>query len=133
MMMTQQDDPLFTSAGNYLRPLLSRESFKRWYDHDPVLLQLMRVLYHFEMEVTPYVKLFLAQVEEQVGTETLNRFYQDIERNTPKGRRWYDDDPVMFRLVELFRVIPQDVQRRTAETFLDIMKAYGIDLSLLAA
>ncbi|MFM7469715.1 MAG: hypothetical protein ACKO37_09475 [Vampirovibrionales bacterium] len=110
-----------------LSGLVKRQSFKRWYDHDPVLMRLMRVLYHYEVEVTPYVKLFLSKVEDQVGKEVLQAFYDEVEQSTPRGRRWYDDDPAMFKLIELFRLMPSDVQRRAADAFLAILKQYGVD------
>jgi hypothetical protein len=112
---------------------VKRESFKRWYDHDPVLMRLMRVLYQYEVEVSPYVRLFLNKVEAQVGSEVLQAFYEEVEQQTPRGRRWYDEDPYMFKLIELFRLMPSDVQRRSADTFLGILKQYGVDLSHLIA
>ena len=42
--------------------------------------------------------------------------------------RWYDKDPVISRTVELLRVVPQEVQKKVAQNFIDTLKANGINV-----
>ena len=43
-----------------------------------------------------------------------------------RQRRWYDKDPVISKTVELLRVVPPDVQKATAQNFLNALEAMGI-------
>ena len=42
------------------------------------------------------------------------------------GKRWYDQDPVISKTVELLRVVPPEVQRQAAEHFLKTLKDLGL-------
>jgi hypothetical protein len=103
---------------------------ERWYDHDPALIEVLDLLKAFQSDVRVQAERFLQKIEESVGKEALEQFYE-ISRPTKFGNRWYDQDPVISRAVELLRVIPPDAQRKAALNFLDSMKKEGITPELL--
>lgn len=98
---------------------------KRWYDHDPYLIEVLNILQSFQEDVRHQAERFLQQIEEAIGKEALDEFYA-VSRPTHYGNRWYDKDPVISKAVELLRVIPPDAQRKAATRFLDSMKKQGI-------
>ncbi len=99
--------------------------YKRWYDHDPVLIEVLDLLRSFQSDVRSQAETFLAKIETQVGKEALEEFYQ-VSRPQKFGNRWYDEDPVVSRAVELLRVVPPEAQRKAAIRFLESMKKQGI-------
>ncbi len=98
---------------------------KRWYDHDPVLIEVLDLLRSFQSDVRAQAEVFLTKIETQVGKEALEEFYQ-VSRPKKFGNRWYDEDPVVSKAVELLRVVPPDAQRKAAMRFLESMKKQGI-------
>lgn len=100
-------------------------SHKRWYDHDPVLIEVLDLLRSFKTDVREQAQQFLTKIEEQVGKDALEEFYA-VSRPKKFGNRWYDQDPVISRAVELLRVVPQDAQRAAAMRFLESIKKQGI-------
>jgi hypothetical protein len=104
---------------------------RRWYDHDPVLLEVFEILKSFQAELREQAQLFVAKIESEIGKDALEAFF---EANKPAnlGNRWYDHDPVLFRAIELMRVVPPDMQRRVAQKFLDTIKKQGLVAPLSA-
>lgn len=99
--------------------------FQRWYDHDPVLLEVLDLLRSFQADVREQAQLFLDKIESQVGKDALEEFYE-VSRPEKFGNRWYDKDPVVSRAVELLRVVPQDAQRKAAMKFIEAVKKQGL-------
>ena len=100
-------------------------TYKRWYDHDPLLMQVIELLRAYPNELKTQAEYFLKKVEEHVSKEALDRFY---EMAKPKilGNRWYDSDPVLSKSVELLRVVPQDIQKMAANNFITALKDSGV-------
>lgn len=103
---------------------------KRWYDHDPLLVEVLETLRSFKDELREQSQVFLDKITAEVGADAVERFYEKIlqERGDKFGRRWYDQDPVVSKAVELLRVVPPEAQRKAAENFLNGLKAQGISL-----
>lgn len=98
---------------------------KRWYEHDPLLLEVIELLKNYQQELRAQAEVFLKQIEKKVSKEALNKFYELVK---PKnGNRWYDHDPVISMTVELLRVVPPDVQKACAEHFIKALKEIGIE------
>ncbi len=99
-------------------------NYKRWYDLDPVLSEVMNMLQNYQAELKSQAEIFLAEIEKQVSKEAIDKFY---ELARPRVcNRWYDKDPVISKTVELLRVVPPDVQKATAQSFLKALQAKGI-------
>lgn len=103
--------------------------YKRWYDHDPVLLEVIELLKNYQSELKSHAEIFLKKIEEKVGKETIDNFYEMVR--PINGNRWYDHDPVISKTVELLRVVPPDVQKFAAESFLKALNEQGITIQML--
>ena len=99
--------------------------FKRWYDHDPMLMEVLELLKYYQEDLKSQAELFLLKIESQVSKETLD-YYYDMIKPMIKGNRWYDGDPVLSRTIELLRIVPPEIQHKAAETFLASLKKQGI-------
>ena len=57
---------------------------------------------------------FLLKLQEQVAGEVIDHVYDIINTYQGKGNRWYDNDPMMLKGVELLRNAPANIQRIAA-------------------
>ena len=96
-------------------------TYKRWYDHDPLLLEVIELLRNYQTELRAQAEIFLAKIEEKVSKETVEKFYQ-MTKETSANNRWYDKDPVISRTVELLRIVPPEAQKICAENFIRTLK-----------
>ncbi len=101
-----------------------KHQFKRWYDHDPVLLEVVELLRNYQDELKAQAKVFLSKIEEKVSKETIDKFYEMVK--PIQGNRWYDQDPIISKTVELLRVVPPEVQKAAAENFIKTLEEAGI-------
>ena len=101
--------------------------FKRWYDHDPLLLKVINLLKDYHDDLREQAQIFLDSVEEKVSKEAIDKFYQ-LVKPINGGTRWYDNDPVISKTVELLRVVPQSVQKTVSQMFKETLKANGINI-----
>ncbi|HSA07700.1 MAG TPA: hypothetical protein P5556_11040 [Candidatus Gastranaerophilales bacterium] len=105
------------------------EKYKRWYDHDPLLVEVMDLLRNFKDDLRDQAEIFLIKIENQVGKDAIESFYEKVK--PANGNRWYDYDPVLSRAVELLRIVPQDIQRKASENFLKSLKDQGISVDII--
>ncbi|MCK5177781.1 MAG: hypothetical protein KAQ92_08710 [Candidatus Aenigmarchaeota archaeon] len=103
--------------------------YKRWYDHDPLLVEVMELLRNFKDDLREQGGIFLKKIEDHVGKDAIESFYQKVK--PINGNRWYDHDPVLSRAVELLRIVPQDIQRQASKNFLKSLKKQGITVDIL--
>lgn len=101
------------------------QTYKRWYDHDPLLLEVIELLKNYEQELKAQAEIFLNKIEEKVSKEAIDKFYELVK--PLNGNRWYDNDPIISRTVELLRVVPPDVQKACAEHFIQSLNDSGIE------
>ena len=101
------------------------KKYKRWYDYDPLLLEVIEMLRYYQDELREQAKIFLEKVEKQAGKDTVNKFYETV-RPKDGGHRWYDKDPVISKAIELLRVVPVNVQKEVSEHFLSSLEKMGI-------
>lgn len=105
-------------------------NYKRWYDYDPLLMEVMDILKNYQEELKDQALVFLEKIEMQVGKEMVDSFYESIKPNI-KGNRWYDDDPVISKTIELLRVVPPEIQKKAAESFLQALERKGLTPEIL--
>lgn len=100
------------------------QQYKRWYDYDPVLLEVINLLQNYQTELRAQAEVFLSEIEKKVSKEAIDKFYEMVR---PKiCNRWYDKDPVISKTVELLRVVPPEVQKATAQSFLKALEDMGV-------
>ena len=100
-------------------------SYKRWYDHDPLLLEVIELLKNYQDELKVQAEVFLQKIEEKVSKDAIEKFYELVK--PVNGNRWYDHDPIISRTVELLRVVPPSTQRTCAEHFIKALNEIGIE------
>lgn len=103
------------------------QEYKRWYDHDPLLLKVINILKDYQSDLREQAEIFLESIEQKVSKEAINKFYQMV-KPINGGARWYDKDPVISKTVELLRVVPIEVQKQVAQQFIDALKENGIQV-----
>lgn len=87
---------------------------KRWYDSDPILKEALELLRLSPDNTKTEAANFMLQLQEQVAADVIEHVYEIINTYQGKGNRWYDNDPMMIKAVELLRNAPANVQRVAA-------------------
>ncbi|MGD9581186.1 MAG: hypothetical protein AB7V50_07425 [Vampirovibrionia bacterium] len=106
------------------------KKFKRWYDHDPLLLEVIDMLRFFKEELKLQAEVFMSKIELQVEPEIIDKFYNTV-KPYENGTRWYDTDELLSKTIELLRVVPPEAQRKAAAGFLEAMEQQGITPEVL--
>ena len=104
---------------------------KRWYDNDPILKEALELLRLQPDSTKNEAADFMLQLQEQVSADVIEHVYEIIQTYQGKGNRWYDNDPMMLKGVELLRNAPANIQRKAALKLLLALeqKSFeGIDL-----
>ena len=87
---------------------------KRWYDSDPILKEALDLLRISPDTTKTEAANFMLKLQEQVAGEVIEHVYEIINTYQGKGNRWYDNDPMMIKAVELLRNAPANIQRVAA-------------------
>lgn len=99
--------------------------YKRWYDHDPLLSEVIELLRYYQDDLRSHAEIFIEKIETAVGKDTLDSFYSMVK--PVQGKRWYDKDPVISKTVELLRIVPPQTQKMAAEKFIKALEDLGLD------
>ena len=86
----------------------------RWYDSDPILKEALELLRLQPIDKQNEAAEFMLKLKDQVAAEVIERVYEIINTYQGKGNRWYDNDPMMIKAVELLRNAPPNIQRAAA-------------------
>lgn len=87
---------------------------KRWYDRDPILKEALELLRLSTDEQKEQAKDFMLKLQEDVAQDVIERIYEIITQYQGRGNRWYDNDPVMIKAVEMLRQADPKTQRIAA-------------------
>ena len=87
---------------------------KRWYDRDPILKEALDLLRLSTDEQKEQAKDFMLKLQEDVAADVIERIYEIVTQYQGKGNRWYDNDPVMIKAVEMLRQAEPKTQRVAA-------------------
>ena len=87
---------------------------KRWYDKDPILKEALELLKLSTDDQKEQAKDFMLKLQEDVAQDVIERIYEIVTKYHGKGNRWYDNDPVMLRAVEMLRQADPKTQRVAA-------------------
>jgi hypothetical protein len=91
-----------------------REHSRRWYDKDPILKEALELLRLAPGDKRDEAAEFVIKLQEQVAADVIEKVYDIVSEYHGKGRRWYDNDPVVMKAVELLRVAPKETQKEAA-------------------
>ena len=87
---------------------------KRWYDRDPILKEALELLRLSTDEQKEQAKDFMLKLQEDVAADVIERIYEIVTQYQGRGNRWYDNDPVMIKAVEMLRQADPKTQRVAA-------------------
>ena len=102
-----------------------KQEYRRWYEHDPLLLEVVELLKNYQDELRSQAEIFLKKIEEKVSVDAIDKFYEMVK--PVNGNRWYDKDPVISKTVEILRIVPPEAQRICAQNFIKTLKEMGIN------
>jgi hypothetical protein len=88
---------------------------------DPLLQEAMELLSLSPDDSKDMAAEFILQLQDQVAADVIERVYETITKFQDKGNRWYDNDPVMIKAIELLRVAPPHVQRAAAKKLIYVL------------
>ena len=100
------------------------QEYKRWYDYDPLLMEVIELLRNYQDELKAQAEVFLEKIEEKVGKETVAKFYEMVR--PPQQNRWYDKDPTLSKVIELLRIVPPETQKKAAENVIHALEELGL-------
>lgn len=101
----------FIKKGGYMS---ENANNKRWYDKDPILKEALELLRLSTDEQKEQAKDFMLKLQEDVASDVIERIYQIVTAYQGKGNRWYDNDPVMIKAIEMLRQADPKTQRVAA-------------------
>ncbi len=87
---------------------------RRWYDKDPVLKEALELLRLAPGDKRDAAAEFIIQMQEQVAADVIEKVYDIMSEYHGKGKRWYDNDPIVMKAIELLRVAPKKTQKEAA-------------------
>ena len=90
------------------------EAYRRWYDNDPILKEALEQLKLQTDDTKSAAAEFIISLQEQVAQDVIERIYDITQKFSKTGNRWYDNDPVMLKAIELLRAAPPKTQRIAA-------------------
>ena len=99
----------------------------RWYDSDPILKEALELLRLSPEDTQNEAAEFMLKLQEQVAAEVIEHVYEIINTYQGKGNRWYDNDPMMLKGVELLRNAPAKIQRVAALKLLLALEQKSFD------
>lgn len=101
----------------------STHNAHRWYDKDPILLEVVGLMSMAPDAAKRYAQALIKGVESKVDASLLAPMYAKLDDpNRPKNR-WYDQEPVLVKALELLRLLPHEAQRTVALQMIESLKA----------
>lgn len=104
-----------------------QEKFQRWYDKDPILKEALELLRLSQDNEKEQARDFILKLQEDVAADVIERIYEIVTNYEGKGNRWYDNDPVMIRAIEILRNADPKTQRKAALKLLLALEEKSFD------
>lgn len=89
------------------------ETFKRWYDVDPVVAKCVTLLENLPENLKRQTSSYLMEkiIEKPPFSEMLPEDVFKLATEEQRRRRWYDEDEILRIFVELLRHSPLETKR----------------------
>ncbi|MGN1125314.1 MAG: hypothetical protein ACI4SM_03910 [Candidatus Gastranaerophilaceae bacterium] len=100
-----------------------KSQHRRWYDKDPVLKEALELLRLAPGDKRDAAAEFVIQLQEQVAADVIEKVYDIMAEFHDKGKRWYDNDPMVMKAIELLRVAPKKTQKDAALKLLTALES----------
>lgn len=105
------------------------KQYRRWYDKDPILreaLELLKLKADSD-SADGTASEFIIKLQQDVAKDVIDSVYNMVTKYANKGNRWYDNDPVMLKAVELLKVASPETQRNAALKLLTALEVNSSD------
>jgi hypothetical protein len=109
------------------------KNVRRWYDTDPVLLEVINFMELAPIQAERYAQRLISGVERHVSKDMLKQVYDNIKADSAQSNRWYDDNRTLSLAIELLRIMPRDAQRLAALQFIEATQEDETTYSILKA
>ena len=100
---------------------------RRWYDDDPTLKEAMDLLSISSDDNKDVAAAFITDLQDQIASNVIEKIYETVLKYNKTGNRWYDDDPVMMRAIELLRIAHPDIQKAAAKKLIQALSDNNMD------
>ncbi|MFN9691876.1 MAG: hypothetical protein ACK551_07255 [Vampirovibrionales bacterium] len=107
------------------------QKVRRWYDTDPVLLEVLNFMELAPKQAEAYAKNLIAGVEKYAPSKALEEVYASFEDPNRPQNRWYDENPTLSKAIELLKMMPPETQRLAAMQFIEATKSDPITYAIL--
>ena len=104
---------------------------RRWYDKDPVLKEALELLRLAPGDKRDAAAEYLISLQEQVAGEVIEKIHDIMCEYHGKGRRWYDNDPIVMKAIELLRVAPPKTQKEALKLLTALENNVGGGMELI--
>ena len=92
------------------------QTYKRWYDEDPIVAKCLRILESIPNSVKRQTATYL--MDEIINKPPYIEMIPDeiftLATSEKERRRWYDYDEIIRIFIELIRHAPADMKRKVA-------------------
>ena len=109
--------------------MAEQKQYRRWYDKDPILREALELL-KLQSDAgnsDDATSEFIIKLQQEVAKDVIDSVYNMVTKYAGKGNRWYDNDPVMLKAVELLRVAPPETQSTAALKLLTALEMNNSD------
>ena len=109
----------------------NHQKVRRWYDTDPVLLEVLNFMELAPKQAEAYAKNLIAGVEKHAPAKALKEVYQSFEDPNRPQNRWYDESPTLAKAIELLKIMPPETQRLAAMQFIEATQSDPVTYAIL--
>ena len=109
--------------------MADEKQYRRWYDKDPILREALELL-KLKADTNgtdETASEFIIKLQQDVAKDVIDSVYNMVTKYAGKGNRWYDNDPVMLKAVELLKVASPETQRNAALKLLTALEVNSSD------
>ncbi|MBQ3310682.1 hypothetical protein IJG72_01250 [bacterium] len=95
---------------------------RRWYDKDPELKEALELLKLSPGNEKDKAADFVTKLQEEIASDVIEKIYNIICEYHGNGKRWYDNDPIVIRALELLRTSDKQTKKEAALKLLTSLK-----------
>ena len=96
--------------------------YVRWYDEDPYLAPIMKILEQLPVELQDSVAQDLVQIVMSYKNDTNDTKIEYLNQNLlPNYRRWYDVNPNLHSSIELLKTTDPQIKREICESVIEFL------------
>lgn len=96
--------------------------YVRWYDKDPYLSEMMRILEQLPIEIRNDIAQDLLQIVMDTQKSNDDSKIEYLKNNLlPEYRRWYDENPNLLSSVEILKDSDEATKKEACESVMEYL------------